>query len=150
MRRIHLLTVIASLLLTAAGPAQAEDYNFRPGLWETTTTVQMKGMPEGMPGMPGNTSHTERHCVRKSDKPFKPESGQPQNQCKVKHERISASKMRWTVNCNNQGMISKGEGEMEYHGDKGAGHFTMTMTGGHMGPMEMKHSFTSRRIGDCK
>jgi hypothetical protein len=147
----HLVKIALACVFTAGlGTAQAADYNFKPGLWETTTVTEMKGMPKGMPGMPGNQRHTERHCVRESDIDFVPKAGKPQNDCKMTQHRVSRNKMRWTVRCNHQGVISEGKGEVVFSGTSNHGTFEMTMNGSPMGPMVMKHTFTSKRIGDCK
>ncbi len=146
MKRMFSLIMLISLFGFLA-TTHAADYNFQPGLWETTTTTEMKNMPAGMPSM---APHTSRHCVRKSDTEFVPDPGGPQNNCKVNHERVSKSKIRWTVRCDNRGVISEGKGEAVYSGNTSRGHFTMTMNGGPTGSMVMKHTFTSRRVGDCK
>ena len=148
--KAKLISITTGLFVMFASIAFAADYNFKPGLWETTTTMEMKNRPAGMPGMPGMQAHTERHCVRESDSEVMPESVGPKDRCKVKHQRVSRNKMLWTVRCDNEGVISEGKGEVVYSGTTSKGNFEMTMNGGPMGPMVMKHTFTSRRIGDCK
>lgn len=150
MTRNYWIAISTCLLFGWGSVTFAADYNFKPGLWETTTTMEMKGMPGGMSGIPGMGPRTERHCIRNSDTEFIPKTGKSMDRCKVKHKRVSRNKLRWSVTCDNDGMISRGKGEVVYSNNSSSGHFEMTINSGRAGPMVMKSTFKSRRVGACK
>lgn len=146
--RLHLiLSAIASVLLPllASPAANADTPNMKPGLWETTVTMEMQGGPKGMASVP---PQTERHCVHPGDTDdYIPQSGA--GQCDVKKRQKGANTMTWTVQCNQNGVVSKGYGENTFNGDSSTGFFDVTMTGGPMGDVKMKSRFKSRRLGGC-
>jgi len=129
----------------AIAAAHADAPKIKPGLWETTVTVKMVGAPAGMPTMP---PQTERRCVRASDlDDFVPQSGA--GECDVKKHQKNANTMAWTVKCNQDGMVSTGHGESTVKGDTNNGFFEITMSGGKQGPMTMRSTFKSKRLGGC-
>ena len=140
--------VIATTLVTtlfAATAAWAEKPKIKPGLWETTVNVEMVGAPAGMPTMP---AQTERRCVRESDlDEFVPQQGS--GNCDVKKKQKDANTMTWTVKCTQNGMVSTGHGQSTVNGDTNNGFFEITMTGGPHGPVTMRSTFSSRRLGGC-
>lgn len=139
------VTIFLALGILALPVAHADAPKMKPGLWETTVTMEMVGAPAGMPAMP---PQTERRCVRASDlDEFVPQSGA--GECDVKKHRKNASTMTWTVKCNQDGMVSTGHGQSTVSGDTNNGFFEITMTGGQQGPITMKSTFQSRRLGGC-
>jgi hypothetical protein len=144
IRKILITTVLVSAVL-ALPAAHAEAPKMKPGLWETTVTVEMVGAPAGMPTMP---PQTERRCVRASDlDEFVPQSGA--GKCDVKKQQKNANTMTWTVKCSQDGMVSTGHGQSTVSGDTNDGFFEITMSGGKQGPMTMRSTFTSHRLGGC-
>jgi hypothetical protein len=132
-------------LLFATAPAHAAGPGFTPGLWETTTTMELQGAPAGMPGM---GPQTHRECVTAKDVDHIPQK--VEKNCTVNQKQKNANTMTWTVACNHGGMTSSGKGEATTQGDTSHGFFEMTMDGGPHGPMVMKTSFKSKRVGACK
>jgi hypothetical protein len=142
-----LIVLTAFVGLVLAGSATAGDVYNKPGMWETTTTVKMEGMPAGMPGQGPMTT---RHCVTEKDMQYVPKPGNPQSNCKVRTKRLARNKMRVTSTCINNGMTTTGVGEFTFTPTTSKGHMDMTMTGGPGGKMVMHQTFTSRWIGPCK
>ena len=147
MNRLRNIVVLTGLLLltTTHLTAFAGSNKIKPGLWETTIAVKMIDGPAGMPAMP---PHTERRCVKANDlDELTPEPGA--GKCDVKKHQKSANTMSWTVKCNQNGMVSTGHGESTFSDNSNKGFFEVKMTGGHMGPMKMKTTFESHRLGGC-
>ena len=137
--------IVFALGVFASPMANAEAPKIKPGLWETTINVEMVGAPAGMPTMP---AQTERRCVRESDlDEFVPQQGS--GDCDVKKKQKDANTMTWTVKCTQNGMVSTGHGQSTVKGDTNNGFFEITMSGGPHGPVTMRSSFTSRRLGGC-
>ena len=132
-------------LLLSSTPGHAAPPQFKPGLWETTVTTEVQGMPAGMPGM---GPQTRRECITAKDVNYTPQSGMDKS-CKVDQKQKDANTMTWTVQCNHQGRMSSGRGEATTQGDSSSGFFEMNMQGGPHGEMVMKSTFKSRRVGDC-
>ena len=145
MRTLHTLLFIAVIALAVATGARAAEPAFNPGLWETTITMEMKGGPKGVHAMPPKT---ERHCIKTKSIDHVPKPGMDKS-CKVDQKQKGANTMTWTMQCENQGRVSKGYGESTTDGDSGHGFFEMTMDGGPSGPMVMRTNFKSKRVGEC-
>ena len=69
---MKLLSTIATAILLALTSTQicAEDYNFKPGLWETTTTSEVIGVPAEMAEMMRVPPQTEQECIKENDLMF--------------------------------------------------------------------------------
>jgi len=143
--RIAITVLLAAVLGQTATAARAEGPAFKPGLWETTVTTEMQGMPIGMPGM---GPQTHRECVTEKDVNYNPQPKQNEH-CKVDQKQKNANTMSWTIQCTHQGRVSSGRGEATTNGDSSSGFFEMNMDGGPMGMMVMKSKFTSKRVGNC-
>ena len=141
-----LIVITAFLGFLAVGSANAGNVYNKPGMWETTTTMTMEGMPAGMPGQ---RPYTHRHCLTKKDMEYTPKPGGPDADCDIKKTRISSNKMRMTATCRSHGMTSTAVGEVTFSSTSSKGHFDITTSGGPGGKMVMHQTFTSRRIGDC-
>ena len=145
-RFIRTTNVIALFLGVFVAPlTHAEAPKMNPGLWETTINTEMVGAPAGMPAMP---AHTERRCVQKGDLDDSiPQQGA--GNCDVKKHQKDANTMAWTVKCTQQHMVSTGHGQTTIKGDTSTGFFEITMIGGPRGPVTMKTTFESHRLGGC-
>jgi len=122
----------------------AGDYNYKPGMWETTTKMEIKGAPPEMAAMMNIPDQTTRGCVKENDNQFEKDKD-----CKYENKRISAKKMHFNITCNKQGKVTKGKGEVNYSGKTTSGWFEIEVPGP-SGPMTMKSTFTSKYIGACK
>lgn len=137
---------MAAIVLGLAGQqSQAGDYNFVPGLWETTTTSEIKGVPPEIAAMMKQPPRTQQSCVTEDDLKFG--AG---DECQYENKRLSASKLRVDVSCATPVGVTKGMGEVNLKGKTAAGWFEMTVPEGPMGPMTMKSVFNAKYVGACK
>lgn len=141
----YLLGLLCMLVLF---PVQAGEYNFKPGLWETRTTVEVKGMPEEMSDMMRPPVLTESECVEKDDVNFMMQGDKEDEHCKVSNTRLSADKIQIKMICVNGDSTTRGHGEINFKNTVVTGWFDMQMPGP-MGQMTMKSVFDSRYIGPC-
>lgn len=139
--RLVILVIVGLMPLYA----YADDYDFTPGLWESTVTVEFKGIPDQMASMMKIPIKTESICLRKDDLMFKTD-----NQCTYEKNRISKNKMKIDITCNTPQGVTKGSGEINFTSKSSSGWIEMNVPGGSMGPMTMKSNFNSKYIGACK
>lgn len=123
----------------------AGDYNFKPGLWETTTTMKLKGVPAEMAAMMKVPPQTEQECIKNTDLMFESDKD-----CKYEQKRISAKKLLINVTCTTPGGVIKGAGEVNFNGKTSSGWFDMSIPQGPSGPMKMKNIFNAKYLGPCK
>lgn len=126
---------LACLSLPAlAGP------DVQPGMWETTVTTEMAGMPMSIPPV------TTRSCIRESD--LVPQTDHPGQECELVEHDVSGNQVSWRIRCNTQGTTMTGHGEITYSGDTYTGRILMNMDQGGQS-MEMTQSLEGRRVGEC-
>jgi hypothetical protein len=129
------------ILVLATVPAGAEGLSIRPGLWETTTTIESAFMP----AMPPRRS-TE--CVRAADYDLdRMLSGQ--GDCRIIDQVVTGDTVTWQMTCATEGgPVASGDGELTSQGDRVEGRMTLRMEfqGKHM---DTKTSWTGKRLGDC-
>lgn len=142
----HLSTALTAVALgLAAQQGHAGDYNFKPGLWETTTTSEIQGVPPDIAAMMQQPPQTQQSCVSEDDLEFG--AG---NECRYTNKRISASKLLVDVQCTTPVGVTQGKGEVNLKGERASGWFEMAVPEGPMGPMKMRSVFQSKYIGVCK
>ena len=122
----------------AAVPARALDMN--PGKYEITVTMEMKGMPAGMP------AQTMVQCLTEQD-PVPNASADAQG-CKVKDMNSRGNTVTYTMECDQQGMKNESAGEVTFSGDTFEGK-TTTKMGPSAGGMTVTVKTKGRRIGSC-
>lgn len=138
----------AALALSAAS-AQAfgSDYNFKPGLWEGTTTAQVIEAPAILannPELMQQLTETDTRCVKDIDTFLKKEI-----ECDLKFTRVSSGKALIDLDCSKAGAPSIGKGEVYFNGTTTNGSLLITMPGGPLGAMKMKSTFNGKYIGAC-
>ena len=138
------LTVIASVF---AGTAHAEEYNINPGMWETTSKMEVTGMPPEMAAMMQQPPTVEKECVKDKNYDFNP--GDEAKGCTFTSTRHSSKKISWDITCSGHDGNATGRGEVNFNGDTVSGYFDMNMPEGPMGPVKMHNTFEGRRIGSC-
>lgn len=136
---------ILALFGLASIQAIAGDYAFTPGLWETTTTVEVTGVPAQMAAMMKVPPRTEKDCIKENDIMLKNDGD-----CTYDKKRVNAHKMLVAITCNTPQGPTKGKGEINFDSKSSSGWFEMNMQGGPAGPMKMKNTFKSKYIGKCK
>ncbi len=123
----------------------AADYNFKPGLWETTTTVEFEGVPANMAAMMKVPSQTEQECIKSTELMFESDK-----KCKFEQKRVSANKILVDVTCTESKAVIKGKGEVNFNGKTTSGWFEMEVSQGPAGPMKIKNKFKGKYLGPCK
>jgi len=123
---------------------QAAGYDFKPGMWETTTTMEVKGLPPEMAGMMNMPPRIEKECVKHSELMFVKDEA-----CKFERNRINANKMQVTILCVTGEGSSSGKGEIHFNGKHSSGWFEMTIPQGPADSMSMKRFFEARYLGAC-
>lgn len=129
-RSMKLYSAAALAVLSFAATAA----DIRPGLWETTATVQMpdKTMP------PAKT----QSCMRTEDLKDPNKMMPAGAACQLMSSNTSGNRVTWQVQC---GSAMKGSGELTFQSDSYQGSFR---TEG--GLVQMSMAYSGRRIGDCK
>ena len=140
--------IIAVFFIASAFSVSAENYNFKPGLWETKISVEIKGVPEEMAGLMKPPVMTERECVTKDDVNFVIQQDKVGENCKITNKTLSANKIQMKMLCVNNGVTTKGEGEINLKDTLAEGWFDMIMPGP-MGQMTMRNNFKSKYVGPC-
>ncbi|MFZ0450633.1 MAG: DUF3617 family protein [Desulfatiglandaceae bacterium] len=136
LKKIYTLSVL--FILLAALPAWGLD--LKTGKYEITATVEMPGMPAGMP------PQTTTQCIDKQS-PV-PNSGAGAQGCKITDMKTRGNTVTYTMECVQEGMKIKSKGKITYHGDSFEGTTLMTM-GQEAGGMTVKTVIKGKRVGDC-
>jgi hypothetical protein len=131
--------VFATLLSLIFAVAAFAAPNYKEGLWEITTTMNMPGMPkEMMRPMKNTICMTKQNAV-----PQQKEKGE--QQCKMTNQRTVGNKVFWTMTCKN-GSVSNGEitySKTTYDGSQ----TTTTSQGGKL--MTVKSTMSGKYLGPC-
>ena len=142
----YLSTMVAAIVLgLSSTKIYAGDYNFKPGLWETTTTMEVKGVPVEMAAMMKMPPQTEQECIKENDLMFESD-----DECKYEKKRVSAKKLLVNITCTTPEGVAKGAGEVNFNGKTSSGWFEMDVPRGPSGPMKMKSIFNAKYLGACK
>ena len=128
---------LGAALIVLASAAAVSAQAMQPGQWETTARMEMPGM--AMPPI------TTQQCIRDAS----PENAVPQMpNCTVTNRSVSGNTVRWSVRCQESGMVMNGNGEMTIHGSTSEGALQLTIDQGGA-RQQMTHRFSGRRIGNC-
>jgi len=142
MKRASMGRFFCAVAMTAvAASAGAEGVSLRPGLWQTTTTMESSFMP-AMP--PRQTTECIRETRYDIDRML---SGQ--GDCKIYDQVVEGPSVKWRMRCETDGgAAAQGQGEVTSQGDQVEGQMTIKME--FQGQrMDTKTSWTGRRLGDC-
>ena len=126
--------------------AHSEEYNITPGMWETNSKMEVKGMPPEMAAMMQRPPKVEKECVKDKNHDFK--MGENAKGCTINKQHHSSKKLSWDISCSAEGGNANGRGEVNFKGDTISGWFEMNMQGPG-GPMTMRHTFEGKRVGSC-
>ena len=141
-----LSTIVAAITLgLASTQIYAGDYNFKPGMWETTTTLEVKGVPAEMAAMMKMPPQTEQECIKEDEPMFESD-----DECKYDKKRVSAEKLLVNITCTTPEGVSKGTGEVNFNGKTSSGWIEMDVPQGPSGPMKIKSIFKAKYLGACK
>ena len=141
-----LSTIVAVIILDLASTLiYAGEYDFEPGMWESTTTVEFMGVPPEMAAMMKVPPQTRRECVKENDLMFESDA-----KCTYEKKRVSAQKLLVNITCNTPEGVTKGTGEVNFNGKTASGWFEIQLPQGPSGTMKMKSIFNSKYIGACQ
>jgi hypothetical protein len=136
----NLLVAMAALLLVATG-AWAE---WKEGLWEITSKVEMAGMPKDMPAA------TMQQCITRKDMAPQPVSKGGDTECVRKEQKLTGDTVTYTMECRNKdGGVMESSGKMTFRGDVFDGTSVTTMTRKGRQPMKMTGKMTGKYLGPC-
>jgi hypothetical protein len=131
----------SATFLTIQSANGADELQIRPGLWESTITVESSFMPSMPP-------QTTRECVKESAYDVR-DMLKDQGECRITNTSIAGSTLRWTMACDmEEGARASGHGEVTSQGDRIEGGMTMEMNMQGQS-FNMKTTWTGKRIGDC-
>ena len=120
----HLITkVMLTGLIVASTHLHAENYDFKPGLWETTwksEIVEIDAPPEMekmMRSMAKRPDYTETECINDIASAFdlEPEENEGE-ECQTDSNWISTNKKVFETSCTSPDGASKTVGEMRFNG----------------------------------
>jgi len=143
---MNLRKVVPFVALVCVTTAVFAQNTLRPGKWEVTISMEMPGMPGGVPPM------TNTQCITKEQAadPQKalgqmPQRGGPQNDCKVDQKTVG-NKMNFTMKCTTPTEMS-GTGEAIFGENSFEQTMKMTMSRGGQ-TMEMTTKSSGKRVGE--
>jgi hypothetical protein len=131
----HIMTkMLFTGLMLASTQIHAADYDFEPGLWETTwktEIIELEAPPEMealMRSMGNRPVYTETECIKDTAPAFdsEPDDENEGEECKTTTNRISANKMEFETSCTAPGEVTKTVGEMHFNGKTSTAKFELT------------------------
>jgi hypothetical protein len=134
--KLVLLVVLLSMFWTVGAWAQLKD-----GLWEISTQVEMKGMPQQMPPT------VARQCMSKNDPA--PKSQDKSYDCKTKNSKISGDTVMYEVECKGKGSTILTSGKMIYKSNNMEGTATTIIKTAGQQEMQMVSKMKGAYIGAC-
>jgi len=137
MKKISVVLMVL-FLVALAGSAMAQ---LKDGLWEMTTQMEMKGMPQPMPPA------TFRQCITKSDPIVKNQD--KGYDCKTTSLKISGGTVAYSVECKGQDGTMASTGKNTYTGPAMSGTATISFTMKGQPEMQMTSRMKGKYIGPC-
>jgi len=134
---------LGALLLGLSLTASAAAPDVHTGLWETTLSTEMPGMPGMSMSMPPITYSS---CIREND--LVPKNEQPGQDCQVLETNADGGEVSWRMRCTSQGANFEGNGRVTYTGDSFSGRIVMDMAQGGQS-MQMIQNLQGHRLGEC-
>lgn len=127
-------------ILSAVEVANADGMKVKPGLWETKSVVSL---PFGR----GKQEYSSQDCITEfeitPEKLMKDAEG-----CQILNVSVETNAMRWTVNCQNEGVEMVGEGSAESTGTTITGGMDISATFNGQ-EMVIKTKWEGAYIGEC-
>lgn len=136
MKKIFIIwAVLLSMLWTTTAWAE-----FKEGLWEITTQIEMKGMPPMPPS-------TIRQCI--TQKEPVPETGDKNTECKITNQKVSGDTVSYTVECKSSEGTMIVTGKSTYTGTTMNGTSTTVFKINGQPDMQMDGKTTGKYVGAC-
>jgi hypothetical protein len=133
---VMILVVLSVAVVSSEVFAQLKD-----GLWEITTQVEIKGMPQQMP------PSTFRQCITGND-PV-PKNQDKNFECKTISQKVSGNTIHYVVECKGREGIMTSTGQSTYTGStmSGSSQTRFIMRG--QPEMQMTNRMTGKYLGAC-
>ena len=139
MVRCVIIAVVLALALVTVGSAEIKE-----GLWEITTTSEMKGVPIQLPPT------TTKQCITKKDLVPRSEIQETGHECRIKDQKVSGDTVTYIVECKDQGgNVIDISGKTIYKGNVFDGITNTTVKTKEQGTMQMKSTTSGRYTGPC-
>tara|TARA_B100000809_G_scaffold256599_1_gene296813 strand:+ start:609 stop:1064 length:456 start_codon:yes stop_codon:yes gene_type:complete len=148
----HIITRVLASFFLVSPYIYADNYDFKSGLWEITTTteiIETDAPPEIEKMIRSMANNVETECIKSPTAMFEPEADDVK-ECKINIKRISSNKLLFEEVCTDAeaGGVSKTVGEMNLNGK------TLTLlvestTSDEIFSMKMKVLGSGKYIGVC-
>ncbi len=138
-KSLIIFVVFISMLWAASALAE-----FKEGLWEITTQVEMKGMQGMTQSIPSTTS---RQCITKSD-PV-PQNKDKNIECKTVNLKTSGNTISYTVECKGSGQEMHTTGTTTYSDKSMNGTSTTSFKMKGQPEIKMNSKIKGKYIGPC-
>jgi hypothetical protein len=135
-KSLIVFVVLMSMLWTAGAFAELEE-----GLWEVTTQVEVRGMPQSIP------PNTVRQCITKSN-PV-PQDKDKDYDCKTISQKISGNTVSYNMECKGKEGVMQTSGTTTYTDNfmNGASTTNFKMKG--RPEMQMANKIKGKYLGSC-
>lgn len=130
------VVVLLSMLWTVGAWAQ-----FKDGLWEITSQVEIKGMAQQIPPA------TFRQCITKSD--LVPKNQDKNYDCKTTNQKITGNTINYSAECKGKDGVMTTTGQNTYTGStmEGSANTSFKIKG--QPAMQMNSKMKGKYIGPC-
>ena len=136
--------IVAATLLAFYSTIASAAPNIHEGLWEITTTVQVKGLPIHLPVEP----QYQTQCLTRAEIEHPENISPPQVNCSIHDVNVSGDRVQWQMQCSGP-FTAQGTGETIYIGDTFSGTATLVSHSGDIS-VEVSTIYQGKRVGDCK
>ena len=135
-KALIIFAVVLSIFWTTGAFAELKE-----GLWEVTTQMEIKGMPQSMPPT------TFRQCITKSN-PV-PQSKDKNYDCKTISQKINGDTVSYAVECKGKEGVTQVSGTTTYTDNSMSGSSTTTVKMKGQPEMQMTSTTKGKYIGAC-
>jgi hypothetical protein len=139
-KTLIIFAVLLSMFWTAGAFAELKE-----GLWEITTQMEIKGMPQSMPPT------TFRQCITKSNPvPQNKDQNKDKNyECKTISQKVSGNTVSYAIECKGKEGVTKVSGTTTYTDNSMNGSSTTTIKMEGQPEMQMTSMIKGKYIGAC-
>lgn len=135
-KRLFVSAILVSLIWIVNASAE-----IKYGLWDITTKMEIKGMPNQMPPI------SVRQCTTKND-PV-PKSDTKGSECKTKDHKVSGDTVTYTIECTGKDSFVLTSGKMIHKGNTFDGTSTTNIKTKGQPEMQMTNKMSGKYIGPC-
>jgi hypothetical protein len=135
-KTLIIFSVVLSMFWTACAFAELKE-----GLWEITTQVEMKGMPQSLPPT------TMRQCITKND--AVPKNKDKNYDCKTISQKVSGNTVSYTVECKGKEGVMQTSGTTTYADTFMNGSSTTSFKMKGQPEMTMANKMKGKYVGTC-